>query len=425
VGNKKIIIVGAGVGGLSAGFWLSQRGYAVEILEATNRPGGRMAVAKHKGDIVDCGAQFYHTDFDYTLNLIDALNMTKCKRSIKGKLRIAMKDGSFQYMGHKEPYMKILGLRGNLQLYRFAIKYGIFGKEFPQYRIVKDIPEYDDVEVQHMFMRPEYKRFRDYFLEVVSQGEQEGTNESVNLYSFIHSFRMAMKTDFFGLAGGVASLTDELSKVLPVQYESPVRQLEKDGAVKKANHVIVATAPPRAAQLMPEGLEEQKEFFESFIGAAMPMAIFWLDRPLPGGYWCYYNDPGIKKRYWFAVDGRFKIPDTCPSGKSALVGFSGYPISSDLMELSDEEILKIAQEDLETAIPGFSKWIDEAVLYRHSYGGPRYSAGSFRRVLDFKEKAKQLKGVSFVGDGLEAGCMESAIRSGAEAVARVSSWGGC
>ena len=41
--NRKVIVIGAGIGGLSAGYWLGQRGYDVEILEALDRPGGRMA----------------------------------------------------------------------------------------------------------------------------------------------------------------------------------------------------------------------------------------------------------------------------------------------------------------------------------------------------------------------------------------------
>ena len=38
--NRKVIIVGAGIGGLAAAYWLGRRGYEVEILEASDRPGG-------------------------------------------------------------------------------------------------------------------------------------------------------------------------------------------------------------------------------------------------------------------------------------------------------------------------------------------------------------------------------------------------
>src|SRR5438045_9612654 len=42
VASKKIIIIGAGMAGLSAGYELSQLGHDITILEARTRPGGRV-----------------------------------------------------------------------------------------------------------------------------------------------------------------------------------------------------------------------------------------------------------------------------------------------------------------------------------------------------------------------------------------------
>src|SRR3989442_8343531 len=42
VAPKKILIIGAGMAGLSAGYELSQAGHDVTILEARMRPGGRV-----------------------------------------------------------------------------------------------------------------------------------------------------------------------------------------------------------------------------------------------------------------------------------------------------------------------------------------------------------------------------------------------
>jgi len=46
--NRKVIVIGAGIGGLSSAYWLLQRGYEVEILEASDHPGGRMATLERK-----------------------------------------------------------------------------------------------------------------------------------------------------------------------------------------------------------------------------------------------------------------------------------------------------------------------------------------------------------------------------------------
>ena len=40
--NKKVIIVGAGISGLTAGYLLKKAGHKVVILEASNRAGGRI-----------------------------------------------------------------------------------------------------------------------------------------------------------------------------------------------------------------------------------------------------------------------------------------------------------------------------------------------------------------------------------------------
>jgi protoporphyrinogen oxidase len=113
-----------------------------------------------------------------------------------------------------------------------------------------------------------------------------------------------------------------------------------------------------------------------------------------------------------------------PSGKAVLTAWSGHPMTLDLMDLPDDEIIDRAREDLEFIVPGFSDWIEETAMVRHSFGIARYPVGAYRRVLDFLEQAKRLEGVSFVSD-LFGGCyMEAAMGTAADAVRRVCGWGG-
>ena len=126
----------------------------------------------------------------------------------------------------------------------------------------------------------------------------------------------------------------------------------------------------------------------------------------------------------FALDETTKIPEMVPSGKSIVTGWSGHPMTLDLIDRADDEIIGQAREDIDLMIPGFSNCIEEAVVYRHAYGVARYPTGSYRRVLDFVEQARQLKGVSFVSDLFGGSYMEPSMSSGAAAVTRVCEWGG-
>ncbi len=292
--NRKVIVIGAGIGGLSAAYWLLQRGFEVEILEATDRPGGRMATMERKGDRVDVGAQFYHSNYRLAFDLMDVVGLSANKKKIGGKIQFSLEDGSSNIYNHKAPYMKALGLRGNLKLYWFIMSHILMRRRFPLHQIVEDRPEYDNAEAMDLWntMSASDQALRDYLVTAISMADNQGLPEYLSLYHFIHLFRISTFTEFIALTSGVHSLPEELAKILPVQYESPVRkvvvekgrcvgvQMENDGSIRRAGHVIVAVTPPAAARLMPEELEEQRSFFDSITYSPFPMPVFFLDRPL-------------------------------------------------------------------------------------------------------------------------------------------------
>lgn len=57
--KKKIVIIGAGFGGLSAAAFLAKEGFEVVVLEKNESPGGRAMVFKDKGFTFDMGPSWY------------------------------------------------------------------------------------------------------------------------------------------------------------------------------------------------------------------------------------------------------------------------------------------------------------------------------------------------------------------------------
>ena len=55
MGSKKVIVIGAGLGGLSAAISLKQAGYAVEVFEKNAQIGGKLNVLKERGYTFDLG----------------------------------------------------------------------------------------------------------------------------------------------------------------------------------------------------------------------------------------------------------------------------------------------------------------------------------------------------------------------------------
>jgi protoporphyrinogen oxidase len=428
---KKVIIVGAGIGGLSAGWWLSQKGFEVEILEALERPGGRMASIEHKGDRVDVGAQFFHSNYKHAFDLMDAVGLRHTLRMIDADVKFKFQDGAEMDFKPGAFYMRGLGLANNLKLYWFALKHIILRHRSPMYRIEEDRPELDDVSLTDFFQKPSDLRLRGLF-SAISLASNLSEPEWMSLYHFIQLLRIDMFTKYSVLDGGTASLAEGLAEKLDVKYNSPVRglvmegdrvvgvRMESGGEVKKADHVIMAAAAASVGRLLPDELEEQREFFDSMIQAPLPMPVFFLDRPVNKNVWAYFNEPTVKKAFSFAVDASVKCPAMVPSGNAVISAWSCYPHTLDLVDRPDDEILEKALASLEIMIPGVSGWVDKAEVFWHKEAGMgHYPPGTYRKVLDFKEKAKDLDGITFVSDILGGCFMEAAMISADEAVKRI------
>jgi protoporphyrinogen oxidase len=429
--SRKVIVIGAGIGGLSAACWLSERGYQVEILELADRPGGRMVTLERKGDRVDVGAQFYHSNYRYAFDLMDAVDLRRTTRQIREKVRFAPIDGKATTISPGSFHLNDFGLANHLKLFSLVLKHVVFAHRSPMYRIAEDRPEYDEVAASELFKAPSEQRLRN-LVTSITLASNMCSPELTSLYHFVQLLRIDLFTSYHALTGGVASLAEEMAKQLPIRYEAPVRQLvmengrvvgvqmEADGAVERAGHVIVAAAAPSVGKMLSDELKEQRDFYESVSSAPLPMPVFFLDRPISKDVWSYFNDPSLGRPFSFAVDGGVKCPEMVPSGKSIVSAWACYPQTVDLVARSDDDLLKQALEDLELVIPGISNWVEEATLFRHELAGMgHYPPGAYRRVLDFKEKANDLRGVSFVSD-IFGGCfMEAAMASAFEAVQRV------
>ena len=54
--QKKVVIIGAGVGGIATAVFLAQNGFAVEVYEKNAQPGGRCGQMEQAGHRFDLGA---------------------------------------------------------------------------------------------------------------------------------------------------------------------------------------------------------------------------------------------------------------------------------------------------------------------------------------------------------------------------------
>ena len=427
----KIAIVGAGLAGLAASHKLTRLGHDVTIYEASDRAGGRGRRLNRPGtdDWADVGSQYFHSNYKHGLQLIDELGLTAKLKTIKGKTRMFTGKGRDSYlMSASLPWIKPGGLIGNLRV-AFYIARLLFSHRSPTFSATSD---QNGISAQSAFESTSNKFVRDHIVRMLSLigGLSEPDATNVTLLQIHRLIKIILMTDYVSLEGGTATLHETLAEQANIRFNCPVAGLIEQngrttglkletGELVVADHVIVAAHAPNAAKLTPQNWEAERAFLS---GIEMPPAYiisFFLDRALENDVWTYFMPLDHKGPVTFCVDTQQKSPGNTPSGKAALQAWILNPKSKPLSDHSDESLAQLAMSDIASFLPGIEDMVEGVHVTRHYAAVPQASVGHNARALSFLKSVDARKGVSYCGDYLSGGYMESALWSVERAVNRL------
>jgi oxygen-dependent protoporphyrinogen oxidase len=425
----KAIVVGAGITGLGAAVALQDKGYEVQVIEASDRVGGRARTLERKktGDICDVGTQYYHSNYPRALGLIRRAGLDPSVGKIKGRTRFfspKVKSGTF-LLDHRFPWVASFGATGNIRVAAFLL-HRLLRHRLHTYEL-SDKPALDLVPALEATASPHVQEL----IKLVSAVGVLAVHEDMSLYQALRLLKIILLTDYVTLAGGVASLHRALAERLDVRLETPAHRIVveqgriKGVAVKDAcevlpaDHVIIAVPPPQAAKIIPEEWDEERRFLESARIPPSPVVSFFLDRPLEPSVWSYFLPLDHGGAVSMCTDAAQKNPAMVPSGKAILQAFPIHPENACLESMGDEDVVERCRKELEEYLPGLSGWIEEAHVTRHPEGMPQFPTGQGGKALDFLRRVENRPGVSFCGDYFSGGYLEAALWTAERAVQRI------
>ena len=270
--SKKVIIVGAGCAGLSAGYTLKKAGVPFTILEASDRYGGRVGNRSHGDFTVGYGAAMTEPQWETTFQYLEELGLTGKVETVQAQTYAFPRGGKVHYarLGKgMNPVKTLAGALGGLPLSAIV---GLL-------KFVKAIAPYQKTLTTgggH-----DFSGLREISRQSTAQfGMTHGSRELVNriLNPFLGTMVLARARDvsiahpiallslmkgMCILDGGLATLTDSLYEQVSdaVQLGTPVEEIViDDGAVKgvrvagqliEADQVICCTDAEVALQLIP------------------------------------------------------------------------------------------------------------------------------------------------------------------------------
>jgi protoporphyrinogen oxidase len=421
----RVVVIGAGIAGLGAATYFTRKGHDVAVLEAGDRVGGRnITLTSKRGDKVDAGTQYFHSNYRRALALMGDVGLRDKLAVVAGPTRFFDRRAPRGYfdIAHNTPWIRPAGLSN----FKAAPLIARVLANWPRDPFALDYPErFDTVDAWDNMSDPFMRQFVLRPL-VLAGALAEPEVLKPSLLHLMRLFRIVVLSNYLVLPDGVASLAQALASRLKVSFGKPAKRLVKengkivgvelsDGAVERADHVVVALPAPAAAALLPDDWRAERDYLGGITMPKFALVSLFMDRPLDAKIWSYMLPDGPVS---FITDGARKAPAMAPSGNSVLQGWICYPASSSLIEESDGTLIERVRTAVEVHMPGTSNYIEEAHVTRHPYAVPFHSVGHQARTLEFLRSADARQGVSFCGDYMTGGFMEAALWSAERAARR-------
>lgn len=426
-----VVVIGAGITGLSTAYEVQKAGLSVIVLEASDQVGGRIITRERAGDLVEVGQQYFLSTYSTTRKLLDEIGMSS--------ELVIEKNSAVQYIDRKggahtvdgiANLLRLLGVRGIIDLARATFLCSTMGKHFPPYDVPAVMDGFDDITVSEGFSWAS-DNFLDYIMRPMCLGTLGTSIEHSSFFDAVRLFRNNLKQPVrYGFQKGNKSVPERLSQLVPVTLNACVRELlMNDGKVTgvrleggrriNADHVIICTTPDVAAKLTPAEFTCTQPLFSNLNNAPLILGYFYLDRPLNSAGMSISNNNFGDRYFNLSMNHTVLRPHLVPSGKAIISSWPTYPNGQELLAMADQEILDRAFEEMKLFYPSLSKgWVEHAEVVRHEWGISRHAPGDYGRLRDFQDSIKSLRGLSYANADFNLVSMEAGVLMGRRAADR-------
>lgn len=434
--QRSVIVIGAGIAGLSAAHHLSRHGCQVTLLEAAGRVGGRMSTDLRDGYRIDRGAQFLSTGDVEIQALIARMDMadqlSTCAQwggtARAGKVRRVSPDkpwsvASSGLLGWTA--LLRLGLAGALDARRCAHlplnDYAAWQQWDDQGTATWASERFGADALEHIFE----PMLAGFFFQ-----SPEACSRALALLTWSYGARRFRTA---ALDAGMGSLCEALAARLDVRLATPALGLSHDASgvrvdtaqgELRADHVILATTASAAAALYHPDCALTRTLLATRYSSTITIGI-----ALPGGirgsavpddiYGLLIPRRERKVIAAVGIESR-KSSGLVPQGELLNVMLDGQA-GARLVDQGEAAVLNEVFPELERYFPGVRKNTAFAHFCRWREAEPCSAVGRARAIAAYRAALKPDHRVLLAGDYMSAPTTEGAAFSGKWAAAHLLS----
>lgn len=433
--GHRIVVVGAGIAGLTAAFRLNRAGAEVVVLEAGDRVGGRMQTERVGDYLLDTGASVLTSSYDEMKQLIvDAglAGKTVPTSGVIGTLR----DGRIHHVDPaRRPVLALLrsGLLGPASKVKAIRLLRDVRRARPALRF-DDLSGATDWDVSAL----EYSRrhLDDELLEYVvgplgrAMNLVDADEFTIGLVLFTLRHYL-LGGPYFNSPEGMSFLPLGLAAHLDVRLGCRVEHVEvrgeqvqvswreRDGAgrTESADHCVFAIPAPDLPRLFPQLTPEARDYFSTLAFVRSMQVMFGLDRrPAEEAIWV--NVPRSEHRDLFVwINDHRRAPGRAPEGKGLMTFSWRDRWSRGHWDDTDDAVAEAALAEIARVgiLRGFGDQVEMSYVKRWNPCAPTRSPGSTAALGRFLAGRTPADRVHFAGDYFSAATTNTSLSSGERA----------
>ena len=432
--KERIIVVGAGVSGIAAGFRLKQRGYDVTLLEQSDYIGGKAKTTRTRGYIIDEGASILPSSYVNVMGIIKDLGLQD--ELVPGSSIIGFARGDrIHYMDSARLVRDslttgLISWRSKLRMLNVIID-NLRIRSRLNYEDITTAADFD-VETAAQYCR---RRANEEILEYMVDGTLRGllgtSAEKQSVVDYFFSFNNVIGSRLLAFRKGMGFFPNAVAEKagLDVRLEARVEEVtEANGHVSvswsspEGSHSenvagVVVALPAFAASAVVPGLPaEAHRILNSMRYTTSVNISLGLRKPPPNIPSFVIQIPQSVHPDLFAiVMDHNKAPGRVPEGKGMASLYTMSDWAERLMDQDDETVIRQITAAGERVVPGLSEMVEFAQVNRW-YPVIVYSEpGTYRRLADLKSLLDPRSRIKLGGDYFSCSNLNTAVAGGERA----------
>ncbi|MDH3973678.1 MAG: protoporphyrinogen oxidase [Deltaproteobacteria bacterium] len=440
--KKRVIIIGGGISGLSAAFWLKQKGFHAVVLERNARAGGLIKSERVGGALIDHAANCvfnFLPEVNFMVNTL-GLGPEKIARQEAAKRRYLVKNGKPKVVPMKIGeliFSDLWSLKAKLRLMVEPL-------------IPKSAPEQEETVAQFITRRLGREVF-DRSIEPYVTGTLAGDAEKACLKSTFKQFaaleqdhgsilkgvvarkmkgiRTACAAEVFSFKDGMESLIKGLGNYLgdKLVTDCPIEKIERVGkewyvhtgsagnSIIKGDAVVMATPAGIAAGLVDQLSVNLSMMLKGIEYSSMNIIYITFKREdvehKLDGIGCLI--PAREKGFsslgslWSST----LFPGRTKGDEVLFTSYLGGMRNKDLVDLPDEELIDRCLKDLRQLV-GVKGFPSLTRVVRHKKALPQYNLGHQMFLKKLDEELALIPGLHVTGNYLQGVSVRACISQG-------------